>query len=138
MEAITTRIKHLIQESGLTNSEFAKRLDVNPSIVSHILSGRNKVSLQVILQIKEAFPTVDVQELLVGTKSANKNMHKPTPITNVNSDAIQNIPQETVKESPSKPEKQTLAAPALSPTADKTIEKILILYTDKTMETYRP
>jgi transcriptional regulator with XRE-family HTH domain len=55
MEAIGKRIAALIRDKGLTNSQFAQEIDLNPSIVSHILSGRNKVSLQVVLQIKQAF-----------------------------------------------------------------------------------
>ncbi len=141
METVAKRIKELMTSLSLTNSEFAKRLDVNPSIVSHILSGRNKVSLQVVLQIKEAFPEVDLQELLVGIKSTSKKEPNTSLITNVNGDNPTTETIEKPKEQTTKSIGHALQIPNNLPspsTAHKKIEKIIVLYTDKTMETYVP
>ena len=66
MSDINDRIKELIIKEKLTNSEFAKRTNLNPSIVSHILSGRNKASLQVVESIKEQFTNVNLEYLITG------------------------------------------------------------------------
>jgi transcriptional regulator with XRE-family HTH domain len=79
MSSIVDRIKDLIQEEGLTNKEFAQKLELNPSIISHILSGRNKVSLQVVERIKSNFTNVNLDYLITGQKPLK------TEITNVNS-----------------------------------------------------
>ena len=67
MDEIAKRIKDLIDKEGLTNGEFASRIHVNPAIISHILSGRNKPSLQVIQSIKDNFTNVNLDFLLSGT-----------------------------------------------------------------------
>lgn len=60
------RIKSLISVKNLTASQFADLLGVQRSNISHILSGRNKPSLDFILKITEHFPTVSIEWLLKG------------------------------------------------------------------------
>lgn len=67
MEDIAQRIKELIDDQGLSNTDFAKEANLNPAIISHILSGRNKPSLQVINQIKESFTNVNLDYLITGS-----------------------------------------------------------------------
>lgn len=67
MEDIALRIKELIDDQGLSNTDFAKEANLNPAIISHILSGRNKPSLQVINQIKDSFTNVNLDYLITGS-----------------------------------------------------------------------
>lgn len=60
------RIKSLISVKNLSSSQFADLLGVQRSSISHILSGRNKPSLDFILKISEHFPTVSLVWLLKG------------------------------------------------------------------------
>lgn len=90
MESITLRIKELIDHQGLNNGEFAKVINVNPSIISHILSGRNKPSLQLIESIKSEFTNVNLDYLLTGKGSLFNE------ITNVNTeDEVESFPDLT-------------------------------------------
>lgn len=66
MESIAERIKELIDDQGLTNTDFAKETNLNPAIISHILGGRNKPSLQVVNQIKDRFTNVNLDYLITG------------------------------------------------------------------------
>ncbi|MDZ7849168.1 MAG: helix-turn-helix transcriptional regulator [Owenweeksia sp.] len=80
MRSIADRIRELIDSKGLSNTEFAKATDLNPAIISHILSGRNKPSLQVISHIKSAFTNVNTDYLLAGEGNLYKqftNVNKP-------------------------------------------------------------
>jgi len=63
------RIKDIIKESGLSNGEFADRIGVNRASLSHILSGRNKPSLDFVLKLLEAFDAVSSDWLLFGKVS---------------------------------------------------------------------
>ena len=74
MENISLRIKELIDDRKLSNSEFAKEIGVNPSIISHILSGRNKVSLQIIEAVKRSFTNVNLDYLLTGSGELFQNV----------------------------------------------------------------
>src|SRR5690606_15301731 len=84
MEDIAQRIKELIDDQGLSNTDFAKETNLNPAIISHILSGRNKPSLQVINQIKDSFTNVNLDYLITGSGQmyidvTNVKSQKPIP-----------------------------------------------------------
>ena len=55
MQSIGDRIKAIMDEHGLNQTDLAKRLGTNPSSVSSWLSGRKNPSSQTITQICEAF-----------------------------------------------------------------------------------
>ena len=50
------KIESLILGLGLTSTRFADYIGVNRPIISHILSGRNKPSLEIIQKIVSKFP----------------------------------------------------------------------------------
>jgi len=66
MEKINARVLQLMDKLGKSKSEMAKEIDVSPSIISHITSGRNKVGLDVLQKIGHAYPTVSSLWLLQG------------------------------------------------------------------------
>lgn len=61
-----SRIKEIIEAKNLTPSRFADHVDVPRSTISHILSGRNKPSLEVVQKILEAFPDIPAEWLVRG------------------------------------------------------------------------
>ncbi|MCX6234549.1 MAG: helix-turn-helix transcriptional regulator [Bacteroidetes bacterium] len=58
------RIFQLIKSKEITASEFASTIGVQPSSVSHVLSGRNKPSLDFVLKILRCFPEINPDWLL--------------------------------------------------------------------------
>lgn len=60
------RIRQLIQVRQLSPTQFADAIGVARPIVSHILGGRNKPSLEVVQKIIAAFPDVALLWLLSG------------------------------------------------------------------------
>lgn len=60
------RIAQLLHEEGLTASKFAEVVGVQPSGISHILSGRNKPGYDLIVRIISCFPYIDPDWLLLG------------------------------------------------------------------------
>ncbi|MGY3090189.1 transcriptional regulator with XRE-family HTH domain [Hymenobacter sp. UYAg731] len=61
------RIRTLIESRQLTPTQFADVIGVARPIVSHILSGRNKPSLEVVQRILAAMPDLAMPWLLNGT-----------------------------------------------------------------------
>ena len=61
------RIKTLLEERRLTPTQFADAIGVARPIVSHVLSGRNKPSLEVVQRILAAMPDISMAWLLNGT-----------------------------------------------------------------------
>ncbi|MCR5889856.1 helix-turn-helix domain-containing protein [Hymenobacter sp. J193] len=60
------RIRTLLAARQLTPTQFADLIGVGRPIVSHILSGRNKPSLEVIQKVIAAFPDLAMPWLLSG------------------------------------------------------------------------
>ena len=63
---IIDRIKKIISANGLTNSSFADKIGVPRSSISHVLSGRNNPSLDLIIKILQSFDGISANYLLSG------------------------------------------------------------------------
>ncbi|RZP10968.1 MAG: XRE family transcriptional regulator [Flavobacteriales bacterium] len=59
-ELIVSRIKKLMDENKLTSSSFAKKIKSTRANVSHILSGRNKPSLNFLIKIVNSFDGISL------------------------------------------------------------------------------
>jgi len=113
----TERIKKILEHHKLTASLFADRIGVQRSSISHILSGRNKPSLDFILKITAEFPEVDIYWLLNGKGSFPK--------------IIEEIPKNT----PPLPLSDTNGT-MISEAGSKRITKIVVFYEDGTFEEF--
>ena len=66
-ENIALRLKFLIDNLGLTSSQFADKCDISRPTLSQLLSGRNKkISNLIIEQIHKAYPRLSVIWFLFG------------------------------------------------------------------------
>tara|TARA_Y100000815_G_scaffold275001_1_gene311047 strand:- start:941 stop:1414 length:474 start_codon:yes stop_codon:yes gene_type:complete len=70
------RLQIILDYYGLSASAFADRIDVQRSSISHLLSGRNKPSLDFILKVIEIFPEVDLYWILNGKGNFPKSEKK--------------------------------------------------------------
>jgi len=64
--SINKRVETLIEKTSNSKSEFSKATGIGTVILSHISSGRNKVSLTAVEQIIKAFPSISADWLLTG------------------------------------------------------------------------
>lgn len=60
------RFQILLRELKLSAAEFAGRIGVQRSSMSHVMSGRNKPSIDFLEKIIRAFPEVDPRWLITG------------------------------------------------------------------------
>jgi transcriptional regulator with XRE-family HTH domain len=120
------RIKKIMDFHELTASTFAEKIGVQRSSISHILSGRNKPSLDFVLKVTDNFNTVDIYWLLYGKGSFPKNKTTPT---------IQPQKKELASTSlPSMLEKQLIE---VENDPQKKIQRIVVFYADGTFEEYK-
>ncbi len=63
---LAERVKEIMEDQEYSPSGFADTIDVPRPIISHILSGRNKPSLDVIQKILMRFPELNPWWLLTG------------------------------------------------------------------------
>ena len=61
---LSDKIELLIKKKQMSSSQFADVLGIPRSSISHILSGRNKPSLDVVQKILTSFPEVSAEDLL--------------------------------------------------------------------------
>jgi len=99
-ETILNRIKKIIENNDLTNSEFAEIIGVPKSSISHLLSERNKPSLDIITKISEKFDEITTDYLIFGSSLSKKSQIKPSKDLFSSSD-IDNS-KDSVKESNNK------------------------------------
>lgn len=109
------RLQKVIDYYGESASSFSEKIGVQRSSISHILSGRNKPSLDFVLKVMSSYPEVELYWLLNGKGEFpfQPNQTLPTP--------------EKKEESPSLPKIDT---------ADKSIDKIVIFYKDGTFKDF--
>ncbi len=69
IDEFINRINELMEEYQLNASSLADKIGVQRSSLSHILSKRNKPSLDFILKIEKNFEKIDLNWLLFGKSS---------------------------------------------------------------------
>ncbi len=67
------RIEKILRNKGLSHSHFADEIGVQRSSVSHVMSGRNKPSLDFVRKILNRYPEVNAQWLVTGKENAQTN-----------------------------------------------------------------
>ena len=71
-------------KEGLSATQFADKIGISASSLSHILNGRNNPSLDVVTRIHSAFPKISTDWLIYG--SGNMEI---TPIETKNTDIFE-------------------------------------------------
>ena len=74
---LTEKIELLIKRTQMSASQFADVINIPRSSISHIISGRNKPSLDVVQKILKSFPEISAEELLYEERSLS--YHPTTP-----------------------------------------------------------
>lgn len=60
------RIEQIMKEFSLSATEFSERVGISLSVLSHIMSGRNNPSLDVVGKILRSFEEIDSDWLILG------------------------------------------------------------------------
>ena len=94
---ILKRIKKIIEENNLSNSEFAEKIGIPKSSVTHLLSERNNPSLDVIIKISETFDDISTDYLIFGYESDKELTSEP--LNNLFDDLYKETSKDSVKDS---------------------------------------
>ncbi len=68
-EKFASRLNKILDYYDLSAASFADKIEVGRSSISHILSGRNKPSLDFVMKVVQNFPEVELYWLLNGKGS---------------------------------------------------------------------
>ncbi len=122
-DMIKDRLNKIFREKSLTAVKFAELMGIQPSNVSHLLSGRNKQSYDFLMKFMETFPDIDLNWFLTGKgemfgEKNEKITEKSGASRSVQADLFRG-------EAP------------LGSAAGKIIEKIIVFYSDRSFRIYR-
>ena len=73
------RIIKIMQKEEMSAVQFAEKIEISPSSLSHILNGRNKPSLEVVMKIHKACTYVNLLWLLYGEGEMENQENAPVP-----------------------------------------------------------
>jgi len=163
---IKDRLIKIITSEGLNSSAFADSIGVQRSSISHILSGRNKPSIDFLEKILSSYPKYNAEWLIMGTGDISKapkqaslfdtepanvedNNSKSNPESTQNKQLDESIlinsineslSHELITESTVQDEKPISNSKPANPSSNKpkTIERIVIFYSDRTFFEYLP
>lgn len=134
-EAFTKRLQIIIDHYGESASSFAEKIGVQRSSISHILSGRNKPSLEFVLKTLSAFPEVELYWLLKGKGSFPKTQ-ETSNVTATNETKDLFSTSEPKAPTPYKTVEPTPLTTETSNNGNKTIERIVIFYSDGSFKNF--
>jgi len=115
MEYFAEKLKKIISKEGLSASKFAEKIGVQRSSVSHILSGRNKPSLDFVLKVYKSIDNIDL-EWLLSKNNENESHFEHTPTYSSEIDSINQKEKNTITE--------------------KSIDRIVIFFNNGSFKTY--
>ncbi len=72
------KIAQLMKNESLSSSRFAEILEIQPSAVSHYLSGRNKPGFDLMQKILRRFPKINPDWLLLDSPQIYRDENSPT------------------------------------------------------------
>ena len=125
------RLQRIMDYYDLNASALADSLGVLRSSISHLLSERNKPSLDFVLKIIDKYPEVDLYWLLYGKGSFPQEEKKPAP-TPLPTEIP--FPEDNVLEDS---EKERKVAPEIPVKKQKRqIQKIIFFYEDNSFEIF--
>ncbi len=122
-----SRLQQLLQAEGINKSEFAEKTGIAPATVTHLLSGRNNPSYEIICAISRNFPKISLDWLINGTGK----MYRESPISSENVSSVGLFDTQTESIAIDSPT-QTTELKRVVP--EKRISKILIFYSDGTFQ----
>jgi transcriptional regulator with XRE-family HTH domain len=128
------RLEKILKEYELSAATFADKIQVGRATISHILSGRNKPSLDFVMKIVQTFSQVDLYWLLEGKGTFPKTEEQPifTPTTHTKTQK----PNPTKSTSVAKENSNPVINSLLHNTSSKKIKRIIIFLEDGTFESY--
>lgn len=136
---IKDRIKQIIKEEGLSQVDFSEMTGIKTSTLSHVLTGRNNASQEVLQKIIDAFPKYEANWLVNGVgpivdpevrsqEARNRTIPLFDNYTNIPSSSASTA-QTPINATPHS------AQPVATP---RKIEKVIVYYDDNTYEVLLP
>ena len=148
------RVIKFLKHENITATKFADEIGVQRSSVSHILSGRNNPGFEFIQKILSRYKFINAEWLVMGTGNMVKTIRQGDLFENITPEIkiqapvvandlnIETKNEQKIEPVSEEPDKQVIETSTKKIKSDgissKQIEKVVILYTDKSFTSYIP
>jgi transcriptional regulator with XRE-family HTH domain len=143
------RIQSFLQNENKSYAQFAEEIGVQPSGISHILSGRNNPSLDFVIKMLHKYPALSAEWLLFGRGSMYKYASQPTlfdteaPMSLPEPDTASDLPHPLpdlpeAQEGREMPSAGIPAGELDSESSARHLTRIVMFYSDKSFTEYKP
>lgn len=131
------RLQKILTIEGIAPTRFAEIIGVQRSSISHILSGRNKPSFDMIQSIMSKFPKLNPDWLILGTGDMYRKVVQTTlftdPDTSNEAGSPSTSPQRNIDT-----RKEQQVKPSENSKFEQRVERVIVFYNDKTFTEYSP
>jgi len=151
--SFTNRLQKLLDYYSLSASGLATKIGIQRSSISHVISGRNKPSLDFVMKLLHTYNEVTIEWLIDGKGTFPKSENTPpTPqkipqntVENKPQNLFENLPEKTIenitpnitnKIEADKSDVNIIPELISKKNSNKEIEKIILLYKDGSFESY--
>ncbi len=139
----------LMKSEGLTSSRLAELLGIQPSGISHLISGRNKPSYDLLQKILRRFPNINPDWLLLDSEDMYRT--KSNVVSNTESYIGSKVETQTLMTNPIdvandaseknlEPKTGAEVVSILGAQADggsqRKVKRVILLYNDHSFESY--
>lgn len=133
-EKFASRLNKILDYYDISAAGFADKIEVGRSSISHILSGRNKPSLDFVMKVVKNFPDVELYWLLNGkgkfpSSSEPESKQEPEKKKDI-------IPPSSKEQNIASKKNQEHPPGFPQGKSGKQIQKIVIFYTDGSFEAF--
>ena len=121
------KLLRLMKSEGLTSSRLAEILGTGASNISHIISGRRKPGYDLLRKILLSFPQINPDWLLLDDETMYRSDETPceTDIAG-NTDTVDAV------------DPHRIASGDFRNMTSSTVQRIIIVYSDRTFESFTP
>lgn len=143
------RIAKFLITENISPSKFADEIGVQRSSISHIIAGRNNPSLELTQKMLNRFDSINPDWLILGKGEMYRVGKQATLFDQINNEKNENISKEpevvvnrlNIEDNELNKSKPNINYDEQISTKNKnelTVEKMLIIYSNGTFETYSP
>jgi transcriptional regulator with XRE-family HTH domain len=146
------RLVQLLEKERITSAEFADRIGVQRSNVSHILNGRNNPGFSFIQKVLETFPRVNSRWMITG--EGEMYTDRQSPLKSVSANLFSNSDDRIAEQKPKnnvlteRPKDSVVELPETMPAPPKQtitpnqplkkVVRVMLFYDDYTFDDFSP
>ena len=131
---VINRLEGIMANHNLSAASFATKIGVQRSAISHILSGRNKPSLDFLMKVYESFDEVALEWLILGTTTS-----LPREVQDLDLFKSETINREMLDKTKSEAlTENNINSPTITSKSEIALKEIVHFYEDGTFERFKP